>query len=151
MNEQLQNALVELINKASGGIDTSVNFLSAELPDVVMQVLLWHGVKSAIWFVFFFVCSAISVRAAIKYKPANAIAELDAAYERGEEWTRFNGRSQLTSNKFDMAKDFVYPKFFVLCAIAVVFCMATMASTGWLQILIAPKLYLIEYAATLVK
>lgn len=151
MNEQLQMAMIELIKKANGGIDTSINFLSNEIPDVVMQVLLWHGVKSAIWFVFFFACSVIAIRSAIKYKPADAIAELDAAYDCGESWTRFSRGSQLTSTKFDNAKEFAYPKFWILCSFSIISCMATVINIDWLKILIAPKLYLIEYAAALVK
>ena len=50
MNEQLQKALVELIGKASNGIDASVSFLSAEIPDVIHQLLLWYAAKSAIEF-----------------------------------------------------------------------------------------------------
>jgi hypothetical protein len=35
----LEQSLVTIINKASEGIDTGVNFLSAQLPDVVHQLL----------------------------------------------------------------------------------------------------------------
>ena len=46
MNEQLQEALAELLGKANNGIDTAGNFLASELPEVIQQLLMWHGVKS---------------------------------------------------------------------------------------------------------
>ncbi|AGH31896.1 hypothetical protein VPIG_00038 [Vibrio phage PWH3a-P1] len=48
MNEQLQQALAQIIEKAMTGLDQTVDFLSAEVPDVIYQLLLWYGVKSAI-------------------------------------------------------------------------------------------------------
>ena len=41
MNEQLQNALVNLLTKVTSGMDTATAFLSAELPEVVQQLLVW--------------------------------------------------------------------------------------------------------------
>ena len=41
MNEQLQNALVDLITKVTSGMDTATAFLAGELPDVVQQLLRW--------------------------------------------------------------------------------------------------------------
>ena len=38
MNDKLQEALVEIINKATTGIDNTVSFLSDQLPDVVQQL-----------------------------------------------------------------------------------------------------------------
>ena len=41
MNEQLQSALVQIIEKATTGIDASVSFLSSEMPDVISQLIMW--------------------------------------------------------------------------------------------------------------
>ena len=41
MNEQLQQALVKVIEKANSGVDASISFLSDQLPDVVHQLLTW--------------------------------------------------------------------------------------------------------------
>ena len=43
--ENLDEALATLINTALAGIDSSVEFLQAEIPDIVVQLLMWHGVK----------------------------------------------------------------------------------------------------------
>lgn len=153
MNEQLQKALVELINKASGGIDTSVSFLSAEIPDVVMQILMWQGVKSAIMFLFFFSCSILCIRSALKYNPDAEIEVLNAAYDRGDEWTRFMGNksTSTTSHKYDALKAMARPQKYLRYIASFFMCLITLSNIEWLQILVAPKLYLIEYASSLVK
>ena len=48
MNEQLQGAVVQILERAISGIDSSVEFMQAELPDVIEQLLLWYGVKGLI-------------------------------------------------------------------------------------------------------
>ena len=52
MKENLQNALVEILNRAISGIDSSVAFMQAELPDVISQLLTWYAVKSATYSLF---------------------------------------------------------------------------------------------------
>ena len=48
MNEQLQSALVKIIDKTMSGIDASVGFLSAEIPEVITQLLTWYAIEGVI-------------------------------------------------------------------------------------------------------
>ena len=48
MEEQANKILVELLQKASNGIDAAVSFSQAQIPDVVHQLLLWNRVDSLI-------------------------------------------------------------------------------------------------------
>ena len=48
MEEQANKILVELLKKASNGIDAAVSFSQAQIPDVVHQLLLWNMVDSLI-------------------------------------------------------------------------------------------------------
>lgn len=48
MEEQANKILVELLQKASNGIDAAVSFSQAQIPDVVHQLLLWNMVDSLI-------------------------------------------------------------------------------------------------------
>ena len=52
MKEELQTALVELIQKTLQGVDSTKDFLTAEIPDVVEQLLLWHGTYTFVEFAF---------------------------------------------------------------------------------------------------
>lgn len=40
MNEQLQQALATILNKSIEGIDAGVEFMQAELPEVIEQLLI---------------------------------------------------------------------------------------------------------------
>jgi len=44
--DPLNEALAALIDKTIDGADTAINFLSAELPEVIEQLLMWHFSKN---------------------------------------------------------------------------------------------------------
>lgn len=128
MNENLQNALVEILNKAISGIDSSVEFMQAELPDVINQLLLWYGIKGLI------MCSvgAILLLVMIKidifaFKRMSNSGDFDA-FELGIFYGAVGSVARLV---------YLFP--------------LGMMNLEWLQIWIAPKIWLMEYAADLVK
>lgn len=131
--ESADQAILELVNRTLDGIDATVEFSQAHIPDVVQQVLLWHGVKSAILFVFGIALFASSPLVLIR---------LNKGVNNGEEWTK---------DRYGDAGDGP------LCFIALLYVgfaalmgpIIFMHNFDWLQILLAPKLYLFEYAARL--
>lgn len=141
MNEELQKALGELLNKASGGIDAAGGFLASELPEVIQQILMWHGVYNFILFCIGFVFIGLSIYAANKCIEKLKSAKID--YVNGEVWTRYNGSGSTTSHAYDNL-------FFINIIPLVLFVIGVCAlNIEWLQIWIAPKVWLIEYAAKL--
>ena len=150
MNEQLQKALVELIGKASNGIDASVSFLSAEIPDVINQLLLWYATKSAVQFFVGILFIAIGVKI-FKMKISMSKESAKKAYEYGESWTRYRLSSQVTSIEYD--RIIGMPNFWKekVSGVFVVMFGVMWLNIDWLQILIAPKIWLIEYASQLAK
>ena len=115
MNEQLQEALTTLLDKSLNAVD----FMVAELPEVIQQLLVWKMWESAIWsFLGITLAMIISIGTCLLYKKD----------ESSESYMWF-------------------PIGTVLALIAI----AAMCDFDWLQILIAPKVYLIEYAASLAK
>ncbi|MDA6225065.1 hypothetical protein OSK11_24985, partial [Escherichia coli] len=60
MEEQANKILVELLQKASNGIDAAVSFSQAQIPDVVHQLLLWNMVDSLIKTLIAWICPYIS-------------------------------------------------------------------------------------------
>ena len=50
MNESLQQALISIITKVTSGIDTSISFLSQQIPDVIQQLLVYNFWISIIHF-----------------------------------------------------------------------------------------------------
>ena len=123
MNEQLQQALSDLINKSLSGIDQTTDFLSAEIPDVITQLLLWHGIYNFILFIIgilLLLCIVYS-----NYKQVKWIKKED----------------------IDIDPEIVVPNIF---QIFFIFPLAYFLNLQWLKIWIAPKVWLIDYAKSLV-
>lgn len=121
MNEQAQKILEDLLKKASNGIDSAVSFSQAQIPDVIQQLLMWNAVSSA-------GIQIICVMAIIA-----CVYLMIFAWNEGDD-----GEAVLAVLFFTVVGS--------IACIVVIF-----NNFDWLKILLAPKLYLIEYAASLVK
>jgi hypothetical protein len=131
MNEQLTTALTALLNRTIEGVDASVDFLSGEIPLYVQELLMWKGVYS---FVFFIIGIILLLAASVggwftcKRLKVWVNANTDPYEDRG-----------LT---------------YVVLGIVVMGIAASgmkALSLTWLQILIAPKVYIVEYLLALPK
>lgn len=134
----LEETLAEMLNKTMAGIDAGTEFLSAELPDVIQQAILWHLTYTGILFVF-------SVIAAI------ALIKVDIyIYKRGmrEEGWLVNHNGKLDENAFVLGYLFLGSLVRGATWVALVI---TPFNLVWLKIWIAPKLWLVEYSASLIK
>lgn len=128
MDEQLQKALAEIIGKVNGGIDGAASFMSAQIPDAVSQLLMWYATKSAI------MCSlAVIVMIAWFFAERYAIKALRAGNADVEDWA------------------IVYGLLGSIARIMPIMFFWSYLNLDWLQILLAPKIWLIEYAASLAK
>lgn len=122
MEEKLQAALAELIQKTLQGADATKDFLTAEIPDVVYQLLLWYGIYNFILFVIGMLL---------------VIAIVYGNYKQWQYW-----------KKQDEVEPYVMANIFQ----AFLFLPLTVAlNLTWLQIWIAPKVWLIEYMGQLIK
>lgn len=124
MNEELQKALADTINNALTAADTTTDFLLSEIPDVIQQLLIWKMVESLI---IFCVCIvAIVTIPILMFKLFKHLKKVNAGrYNEGVEYMTAFGLLFLT-----------FP--------------ALALNLDWLQIWLAPKIYLLEYAANLV-
>jgi hypothetical protein len=133
MNEQLQQALAEILNKATAGVESGAAFLQAELPDVIQQLLMWKMAAAIL---------SILISIVIIYAYAKALI----SYAKSDRSNRFwhDGYDTISPFGFTTLLAGGIASFFcVLCIIDSLF--------DVLQIWIAPKIYLIEYAASLAK
>jgi len=127
MNEELQLALSQLIEKSMVGVEKSVDFLSAEIPDVIYQLLMWYGVESALYTLF-------SIVLAVAFIPINKkLLKL------------MKGLKSETPEKF-----FSYLIWMIGNAIYIGTAF-NLADLTWLQIWISPKVWLLDYATNFVK
>tara|TARA_R110000787_G_scaffold264736_1_gene370626 strand:+ start:62 stop:463 length:402 start_codon:yes stop_codon:yes gene_type:complete len=131
MNEELQNALGALLNKANNGIDTAGEFLASELPDVIQQLLMWHGIKSFVSFISCIIVMILAIAMLVKALKNKDLEGHWAYASSSYELLSFNG--------------------ILVCMSSVISIIPALVNINivWLQIWIAPKLWLIEYAAKL--
>ena len=143
MNEQLETQLVEILQSVSTSVGDAKEFMIAELPDVVQQVLSWYTVLSVVENVI-----AVTLLVLIVYMLRNMLV-------KPESMSTANVIQRLSFMEDKYAENGIDHSPGVLLAAAAAVLMLTVAMSKlnivFLKILIAPKLWLIEYAATLGK
>lgn len=126
----IDTALAEFINKTTDALSTATNFMVDQLPDVVSQLLMWKMVESLIGCLFWVVL-IVGFTALAVYSSKYTMKKVEC-----RDW------------------DAVSYVGLILLAITLA-CLIGVSSEKlnltWLQIWIAPKIYLIEYASSLVK
>lgn len=130
MNDQLQKVLADIITRVTSGADAAIQFGKEQIPEVLKQLLIWNFTFSfLIWF------SATAI----------IIGYIIWMFTKFRWWFK-NQRS--TTTEMDAA----------ITAITVVWGIVTFimifvfwCNLDWLKIWVAPKLYLLEYAASLIK
>ena len=137
----MQNALVDIIQKASSGIDASVSFLSSEIPDVIGQLLLWNITASSVGIALSAIVIAISV---------SMIVWMMKLYGRGCDTGNPNWVHD--GEKCNPLRERVIPvSIFLFLALIVGPIVFVANLMEVLKIWLAPKIWLIEYAASLSK
>lgn len=128
----LENALITSIEGIKKTGTELVDALYQQAPEVIEQLLLWHGVES---FILFLVSLAMLSVPFIFYKLAAAA------------YVKFNVQK--------MSDEFPYWMITIVSGIVSITASTAMAidlmNLKWLKIWLAPKVYLLEYLATLVK
>jgi hypothetical protein len=169
MNEELQQAIVAVIESMTGVAQSAYAFGAEQLPDVVQQSLLWHMMHSMIFFGLGLILLAASVFMLIRKFSGKQLAARKAAadaarlaYKAGESWTRYDKSSTSTVTSI-MYDDIIKRENAIIADERdVLSCLGTsifgvvglsvmFSNLTWLHILVAPKVWLIEYAAGLVK
>lgn len=127
-NTELQTAVTELFERLISGIDTGAAFLEAELPDYIMQLMFWHMASSAVW-------------GAVQLIMTGAVVMIVVHVVRN-------------ASRYD-ADDPWFPIFMAslpsLIAGIIFLSLGLDNIETALQIWLAPKVWLVEYAAGLVK
>ena len=135
MNEQLQLAVSTLIQASLNAIDKGTTFLSNQIPEVIQQLLLWKAIASFIEFSSgIFIIGGIFAWLIYQYKYWTTTIKT--------EWGTTQQRTSGNNGPFVILN--------LLCVIPLIYG-SSCINLIWLQIWIAPKLYLIEYAKDFLK
>ncbi|MID78785.1 hypothetical protein Z985_17785 [Salmonella enterica subsp. enterica] len=119
MNEQANKILVDLLQKASNGIDAAVSFSQAQIPDIIHELMIWKMIQYGLRvgsFTLVLVLTLWLIRKGLK------------------EWSKHGIAIIPVSASFAVASVIVI----------------TSNIGNALQLWIAPKIWMIEYAAQLV-
>lgn len=168
----LESSLVSIIQSVQTGVQAGVTSLSEEIPDVLRQLIMWKAAYHAMWAVL--QASLIVIAFVMVRKCLLMITEQSRLESLTETYTATVDRTFLSSSNKDLPEWLSYQKvladhkaassagiqslviYCVLTGIALIAGIAGAINVfGNLltltQLLIAPKVWLIEYAASLVK
>ena len=152
----LDEALARLINRSvdaaesvAGGISQATGdataFLVAEIPDVIQQLLVWHAIESLVWFLSGVLLLAAPWFVYWKWGGRGKPSEPYYGEARYVETLTHDGRGKVDG-------DGVFGLIMLGGVVATPAGFAfALNNLEWLQILVAPKLYLLEYARVLLR
>ena len=141
MEAVLQLAILELLEKSITAMEATGEFMADQIPEVVYQLLFWHGVKSGILCLIGILLFVATVK--IDIRQLKWINENVSTTEIPEtRWESWEGGSMVVP--FVLVNGSYHA--FVLPILLLEF-----LNLQWLQIWLAPKAWLIEYGANLVK
>lgn len=130
MNDQLQKVLADIITRVTSGADAAIQFGKEQIPEVLKQLLIWNFTFSfLIWFSATAIIIGYIIWMLTKFK-----------------WWFKNQRTTTTEQDAAVTVLTVIWGFISFIMIFVFWC-----NLDWLKIWVAPKLYLLEYAASLIK
>ena len=168
----LESSLVSIIQSVQSGVQSGVAFLSEEIPDVLRQLILWKATYYGMWAVLQLLCVYFGIKYARRAVVAITIqVGLEAAtaalkksiqemrYAKSVEEIEAWKQVALELKATEVAAASGIPKMVVACCAGA---LAVLVGIGAAfnvfgnilqvtQLLIAPKVWLIEYAATLMK
>ena len=126
MNEELKTKANELLLRLLEGVEEGSEFLAGEIPDVLEQFLMWKAAESVVWFLLGVTIAGFGLFICRCF---------------------WNASKEATN---DEDKPVWVMAMFLLALITLLAVNVTMSLT-WLKIWLAPKVYLLEYAAEVVK
>jgi len=123
MNEQLETILADIIKKTTTTAEAAGSFVLSEIPEIVNQLLVWKFWVAITWSVVSFTVFIIANIYGFKYL--------------------IKGIKEQDQDIGFMGTIILIPNFFIIFPVTII-------NTGiWMQIWLAPKIYLIEYASKL--
>lgn len=122
MNEQVEQKANELLLNLIDKAQQGMEFAEAQIPDVIEQLLIWKMATSAAWM-------ALSIFTFLASVALGIFLIRIARKDNDSEWASLGALVLLVGFGISIA----------------------LADTDWLQIWLAPKVYLLEYAASLAK
>ena len=142
MKDELQQKLVDALDKMLNGIDSGAAFMSEQIPDYLQQLIMWFGVYSAVKCL---VGVVLLVAAPLALRKLYNRIPLKPKKDGAENWYWREGYSSMVITDAGGCYWFAVVGLPVLWAVIGL----ALINLEWLQILIAPKVWLVEYISNL--
>lgn len=143
MNEKANEVLAQLMQRALDGVDAAVDFSQQQIPEVVEQLLTWHLVESLVIGILSAATLPVWAYILYRFRPGQKI---NPDYDYCSN-TKFN---LFTDENNDPDPRIVFVAVVSLVVVTCFFSGASDLLTAC-KIWLAPKLYLLEYGASLIK
>ena len=127
MNEALQGKLSEILELGKQGVLQAADMIKEQMPDLVEQILRWEFVISLLWFVGAFILFVVMISNFRKLR----------IYLKKQDEDSQNENVEALIIPYALAH---------LIPLVTIF-----SSIVWIKILVAPKLFLVEYISQLIK
>lgn len=149
----LQTSLSEIIQYTVTSVKDGMDFLKDQIPDVVHQLLMWKLVSSGVSFTIYliaFIIALVCLKKAIGHLTKYIRGE--GLWQNSELPIEEQRKGKLMMKEAESSLPFVAAQgFYFIIATLAFFAGGLDRLQEILQISIAPKIYLIEYAASMVK
>ena len=143
MNEHAKEILAQLLQRALDGVDAAVDFSQQQIPDVIQQLLMWHFTESLVVGSLLFLLLPAWVYTLYRFRPGRKI-DPEKGFFENTQFNFFTDQDNDPDPRISLT---------VVATVVVLFCFAV--GIGQLlesaKIWLAPKLYLLEYGASLIK
>lgn len=136
MNEELKAQLIPILESTKDGLAAAVDFLCEQSPMLVKEILLWEGIKSGIVCV---VLATVMIIGILLGKKLRLIMKIRST-KKNEECIRICGDSKHDECVWCPGLSFVALVITYVILPIIIFC-----NLNWVKILVAPRLFLIDY------
>lgn len=136
----MEEKLIEFMDKALEGVDAGVDFVNAQLPDYIEQLLMWYAVKSGIVFA---IGIAGLVGLAVLWVKRSGVQAVPG--EPGDTLQRYRWTMTHDDDGDPHPLGLIFSVFW-----SMIFLIIVLANLDWLKIWIAPKVWLVEYVSRMV-
>lgn len=147
VQETLEGAVVHLIDKSIAGLDTAVDFLSAEMPVYIEQLLMWYALRGATAALLCLVITLVGL--AMLHKVNKGYT----AYKSITDEERETHTQEWFTEDYCKCADPSLKAVLYIVGGALLFMLGVIGvfSNIWepLQIMVAPHVWLVEYATEL--
>ncbi len=142
MNEQLQTQFVQILKSVSESAVAAKDFVLAELPDVVQQTMNWYLFKSLFsnFIALIFICFAVYLVVKLCQVPKN--------FDSANKFQRWTYECYRDGTCQELSPAALVPMIAVLLCFIIFW---SNVNLDCIKIIIAPKLWLIEYTTAILK